>query len=1170
MPSISLTGLAPVVDVTQAALNQGPQLLDTEVGFSTSGFLFRPGTTLTVSGLLAEDRIGILPEGFGARQVGLLAGGLVTYGGVAIGSYAGGVGTPFKVDFYLTASDAAIRSVIQRLAFDDDSATPAAERTLKLDVSAGGLRSNLDMRFEPMAGDPLAGIDVGTRATPTAWGADGMLVGAADGALTPITYDFLLTPDGLLPQAWRSGGIGSIDAFPANAASAPTVERLRFTDDASGFFFVAIGFSDATSGSVWTVVDRMDGTLGGFPREIDPYRNVLVGSGATPAFVDLDGDGNNELVVGDVTGALRAYGFAGAVGDAATPLATDWFAGVSLPGYAAPAFMDIDFDGRPDLVAGSFTLSTQTATITAWRNTGSGFAAFATNPFAGITANAPLYPAFVDVDRDGLRDLVVGYTDGTLKTFRNASSYGADIKVTISNAPPVITLPDQVSFAEGRSGVVVTPRGSDPEGKPLAWSLGATPDADLFTIDGAIGAIRFRAPPDFEAPGDRADPATGEAAGDNLYRLEVLASDGVRTTAKTLRVAVTDVFDAGNAPAGPVILPALDEDSFGTITAADLLKGWTIPAGLTATVSNVTTPAGIVADLGGGTWVVRGAPDDDTAMRFAYAVTVGGRTQAGTALLDLLPVNDLPKGPSPRTLGSLPVEGATLIGEADLLAFWTDADGDPLRVTSLTASAGALSAAGDGLWHWAAGPGDRGTVTFTYLVSDGTGVATGTSELRLVPPNQAPGGMPALHLGEAAGVAALLADPATLADPDGLGAIAWHWQARDSAGTWQDLAGGADGVLPLADAPAGGTLRLLAAWTDGVGNEEAVAGAEIVRLGTAGVDRLRAPDGVSGVLLLGLEGDDVLKAGAGAQTLAGGPGADTTIGGPGDDVHVVDDPGDVTVERAGGGWDLVVSAIDWQLGPQLEALVLTGSDGRFGRGNGLANLITGTSGDDSLYGYVGDDTLRGGEGADRLEGGPGDDRMEGGGGDDTYLVDGTGDVVVELAGEGADTVLASIDYVLPAEVEALVLTGRAVNGTGNGGDNLLAGNGKANLLSGGDGADTLVGGGGRDTLVGGDGGDTFRFLSPADNPDLIADFGAPDLLQFWGPGFGGGLTQGMLPFDRLVIGTKANATGGQFLYDTAQGRLFWDVDGTGSAAPVLVAWLTADPTMLLGQISVFE
>lgn len=205
-----------------------------------------------------------------------------------------------------------------------------------------------------------------------------------------------------------------------------------------------------------------------------------------------------------------------------------------------------------------------------------------------------------------------------------------------------------------------------------------------------------------------------------------------------------------------------------------------------------------------------------------------------------------------------------------------------------------------------------------------------------------------------------------------------------------------------------------------------------------------------GFKLNGDAGNNVLTGGAGDDEILGASGNDTINGGDGEDIAVFSGNAD--------DYEIVVSS---------ETVTVThknmGSDGI----DILSNIETlrfadqditvesGTEVDDSL-----DLTDEDG------------DIGAGGAGDDTYFVDDIRDLVIELFGEGNDTIITTITLTLPDNVENLILRGtEAIDAIGNALDNFLEGNSNNNVLFGLLGIDELFGGFGDDILDGGPGGD---------------------------------------------------------------------------------------------------
>ncbi|HKX89087.1 MAG TPA: calcium-binding protein, partial [Sphingopyxis sp.] len=318
----------------------------------------------------------------------------------------------------------------------------------------------------------------------------------------------------------------------------------------------------------------------------------------------------------------------------------------------------------------------------------------------------------------------------------------------------------------------------------------------------------------------------------------------------------------------------------------------------------------------------------------------------------------------------------------------------------------------------------------------------------------------------------------------------------------------------------------------GVGNDTYVvnnAGDTVVEFADQGIDTVET---AKASYVLGANLEFLFGTSASAQTLVGngldnyirgGLGNDTLVGGLGNDTYEVLNAGDSIVEAADEGLDWVNTALaSYVLGANLEGLSGTSSTAQTLVGNALDNWLQ-----SSAVGKF--------------------DTLVGGLGNDIYIVDDSGDTIVEAAGEGIDTVhtfLAS--YTLnAANVENL--RGRSPLGqtlVGNDGDNRIEGSTGNDTFVGGLGDDTYVARSSGDSIVeaAGEGNDTVEtalgyYMLPA-NVENLAYTGTGD---FYGSGNDGANTiTGGVGNDTLRGGLGADTliggAGNDFhLFDSALG-----------------------------------
>ena len=333
----------------------------------------------------------------------------------------------------------------------------------------------------------------------------------------------------------------------------------------------------------------------------------------------------------------------------------------------------------------------------------------------------------------------------------------------------------------------------------------------------------------------------------------------------------------------------------------------------------------------------------------------------------------------------------------------------------------------------------------------------------------------------------------------------------------------------------------------------------------------------------------------------GGPSNVPTEG----DDHLVGTAGDDTIDGLGGN-----DTIEGLGGND----VLVG-----GRGD---DTLEGGDGDDSLNGGLGADVLRAGAGNDTLDGGYRDpetgefdvqiDTMDGGTGNDEYHVRDSGEVLIDAG--GVDTVFAhdmnwtlapgfenltihndvsespfffgignELDNRMVASYAGATLEGRGGNDTllgasANGGSQLFGGDGDDSLV-GSSRRDVLDGGAGNDTLAGHgdffDEGDVFVFSAPpgAANADVVSTFlSSRDTIQLDGSvmgalGASGDFTAGDARFAANSSGVAQDSSD-RVVYNTTSGELWYDADGNGATAALLIATLNGAPGLVATDIAV--
>ncbi|MEH2208367.1 MAG: cadherin-like domain-containing protein [Nostoc sp.] len=435
--------------------------------------------------------------------------------------------------------------------------------------------------------------------------------------------------------------------------------------------------------------------------------------------------------------------------------------------------------------------------------------------------------------------------------------------------------------------------------------------------------------------------------------------------------------------------------------------------------------------------------------------------------------NNAPTGSPTATLSNTAEDTAITITAANLLAGFSDLDGDTLSVANLTASNGALVNNLNGTYTFTPTANFNGAVNLTYDVTDGTATLTGqTQTFSVTSVNDAP------TLADAIADQTTLEDgffsftiPAnTFADVDAGDSLTYTATLANgnSLPTWLSFDSNTRTFSGTPDDPNNGTISIKVTATD-TGNASVndtfnLTVTPVNDAPVAGDDSASANQNTPLTLLAAdlLANDtDVDSFTLSITAVSNAVNGTVTLNGSG---NVVFTP--TTGFTGDGSFNYTLS--DGNGGTDLGIVTL--AIGKDREGTNQNDILDGTSGNDIINGLNGNDIISGNAGNDKLVGENGEDTLNGGTGNDTLL-----------GGNGEDTLYgeAGNDH-LEGDNGEDALYG------GDGNDSLLGGNGQ-DLLVGGAGNDFLNGGKADDNLTGGTGSDIF-VLEKAAGRDTITDF----------------------------------------------------------------------------------
>ncbi len=191
--------------------------------------------------------------------------------------------------------------------------------------------------------------------------------------------------------------------------------------------------------------------------ETPEFDSITTNEYAAPVFVDINNDGSKDLFIGNGDGTLVFYLNTGTPSDPVWQFVTNNFENIDAGNNSKPAFGDMDGDGDFDLLIGTYT-----GKIWYYENTGGptvpGFTLVDSNYCDSVPGWCAL--AVGDVDLDGDLDMIIGMSDKNAREYGYLRYYRNDG----DSSSPVWVLADTAMYEAMNVGRISTPTLVDIDG----------------------------------------------------------------------------------------------------------------------------------------------------------------------------------------------------------------------------------------------------------------------------------------------------------------------------------------------------------------------------------------------------------------------------------------------------------------------------------------------------------------------------------------------------------------------------------------------------------------------------------------------------------------------------------------------------------------------------------